>query len=449
MDNALLCTLFGTNKNRIMEGKPVFTLSEDYKVALDTMEKTKQNVFITGRAGTGKSTLLKLFDQTTKKKTVLLAPTGVAALNIGGQTVHSFFRFPGKMIDQKDIKRQRNPKLYKALEVIVIDEISMVRADLLDNIDYFLRLNRNNPDPFGGVQMIFFGDLFQLPPVVASAAEKQFFQTVYDSPYFFSAKVFQQGFHLEMIELRQVYRQNNRYFLRLLEGIRMNQIDYDDLDEINERYDPNFKEAEHYITLSARNATVNAINTKKLDEIPFPAQIYSAKIEGEFNPKLYPTDSALSLKLGAQVMFIKNDPEGHFVNGTIGQIVKLDGHDIKVKVVDGQGKTRQIEVKKLTWEILRYKMSLDNQDKIETETIGKFTQYPLKLAWAITIHKSQGKTFDKVIIDLGKGAFEFGQTYVAFSRCRTLEGIVLRQKLKPRDIMTDEQIIDYYEAQLS
>jgi len=399
-------------------------------------------MFITGRAGTGKSTLLQLFRKTTRKKTVVLAPTGVAALNVSGQTIHSFFKFPAKPINQGDIKKLRNRKLYQKLEVLVIDEISMVRADLLDNIDWFLRKNRENPQPFGGVQVVFFGDLFQLPPVVASAPEKMLFQLKYASPFFFSAQVFGE-LELEMLELRKIYRQDNRHFKRLLDSVRLNMLDYDDLGDLNERYLPHFHPEDFYITLSARNARVNEINRKALEALPDSPSVYLAKVEGKFDPRLYPTELALKLKEGAQVMFIKNDPERKFVNGTIGKIKQLSEKGILV-AVEENGQSRQIDVPQLEWEILKYKVDDKKTTKIETETIGRFTQYPLRLAWAITIHKSQGKTFEKVIIDLGKGAFEHGQTYVALSRCKTLDGIILKQKLKPSDILVDDQVIDFY-----
>ncbi len=423
----------------------VKVLSSEFKGVLDLIEKEHKSLFITGRAGTGKSTLLQLFRNTTRKNTVVLAPTGVAALNVRGQTIHSFFRFPAKPLAPGDIKKQRRNAIYKKIQVLIIDEISMVRADLFDNIDLFLRRNRDDNRPFGGVQLVLFGDLFQLPPVVASEAEKLLFSQQYDSPYFFSARIFQEGFDLEKIELRKVYRQNGRHFLRLLEAIRLNQVDYDDLDDLNERYDPEFRAGNSYITLSARNATVNDINDKALRAIPLDERIYQATIKGDFKSSLYPTDPALKLKLRTQVMFIKNDPEGKFVNGTIGRIMQLQDDRITVEVESADGKKKNIEAKPIEWEILRYKVNESDPDKIETETVGSFKQFPLKLAWAITIHKSQGKTFDNVIIDLGRGAFEHGQTYVAFSRCRTLEGIVLKQKLRFRDIITDERVVDYYE----
>jgi len=430
-----------------MNGTPL-ELSHDFQYALDEMEKGHKNLFITGRAGTGKSTLLQLFRNTTRKKMVVLAPTGIAALNVRGQTIHSFFGFPPRPLAREEIKKRRNRRLYRNLDILVIDEISMVRADMLDNIDYFLRLNRENPLPFGGVQVIFFGDLFQLPPVVASDAEAMLFQSQYESPYFFSAHVFQDHFSMEMIELQQVYRQESRLFLRLLEAVRLNRMDYEDLEELNMRYLPDFEAEEFYITLTARNATANGINQRELKRLTHPEETYLAKVTGNFKPNLFPTESALKLKQDAQVMFVKNDPDKRFVNGTIGKIDSLTPEQVKVAIIDEDGKRQLIELTPMDWEILKYKPSDKDPTQIDTETMGTFTQYPLRLAWAVTIHKAQGKTFDKVIIDMGRGAFEHGQTYVALSRCRTLGGIVLKNPLQPRDIMTDPRIVEFYEQQL-
>lgn len=419
-------------------------LSGDFQYVLDMIEKGGKNLFVTGRAGTGKSTLLKLFKNTTRKNLVVLAPTGIAALNVGGQTIHSFFRLPPKPMSFDELVKRRKQKMYKKIETIIIDEISMVRADLLDSIDILLRLSREDDRPFGGVQMVFFGDLFQLPPVVSSDVEAGYFSTVYESPYFFSAQVFNDGFEMKGVELNKVYRQDNRHFLRLLEAVRLNRVDYDDLDDLNERYDPKFEAPDFYITLAARNATVHAINKRKLDQIPLDSEKYKAQVTGSFPANLYPTDAALQLKLNAQVMFIKNDPEGQFVNGTIGKVVKLEKDTLTVLVADDKGEELYIKVHKMDWEIVKYKLGGDRNNQIETETLGTFTQFPLKLAWAITIHKSQGKTFDKMVIDMGR-AFEFGQTYVALSRCRTLEGIVLKKELTFQDIKTDPRVVDFYE----
>lgn len=430
-----------------MEDKKALILNRDFVYALERMEKSNDLLFVTGRAGTGKSTLLQLFRQTTNKKIVVLAPTGVAALNVKGQTIHSFFGFPPRLIDpRRDIKKRRYRQLYQKLDTIVIDEISMVRADMLDNIDYFLRLHRDDPRPFGGVQMVFFGDLFQLPPVVASEVEKQLFRTTYQSPYFFSAKVIQPPVSMEMIELNTVYRQENRHFLRLLEGIRLNRLDYDDLEDLNARHLPEEPNPEFAITLSARNARVDAINKEGLEAIPFPAKTFLAKVNGNFPDRLFPTDALLHLKLNAQVMFLRNDPDKKYVNGTIGKVVKMEEDSITV-LVEEENKSEEVKVERHEWEILRYKLDEQKPNEIGTESLGSFKQFPLRLAWSVTIHKAQGKTFDKVIIDLGRGAFEHGQTYVALSRCRTLDGVILRQALRPRDVITDERIVTFYEGQ--
>jgi ATP-dependent DNA helicase PIF1 len=428
-----------------MEKQPM-ELTGDFEAALDMLEKTNKNLFITGRAGTGKSTLLSLFKNTTRKKSVVLAPTGVAALNVQGQTIHSFFGFPAKLIARSEIQPRKDRRIFQRLQILIIDEISMVRADMVDNIDYALRINRQNPKPFGGVQVIFFGDLFQLPPVVATPEEQIFFKTIYESPFFFHAKVFkEQDFMLETFELKKVYRQEARHFIRLLDAVRLNEVDYDDLDDLNQRYKPNFNSKEYYITLSSRNALVDQLNTKELNTIANREYTFLSDISGNFDPKLMPADPILKLKLGAQVMFVRNDPKREFVNGTIGKVVHLSDETIIVQIEQRDGTLKKIEVEKTVWETLRYKISLTSVDSIESEAVGTFKQYPLRLAWAITIHKSQGKTFDKVIIDLGTGAFEHGQTYVALSRCRTLEGIVLKQRLRPQDIRVDERILEFYE----
>lgn len=425
-------------------------LNDDFRYALDMLEKSKQSLFITGKAGTGKSTLLQLFRNTTHKKVAVLAPTGVAALNVHGQTIHSFFGFPPRIITPSEaarrVTRKDQLRLYKNLEVLIIDEISMVRADVLDGIDKFLRLNRGEYKPFGGVQVVFFGDLFQLPPVVTrDPVESAYFTDYYESPYFFSAKVFHDpDFQLEALELRKVYRQESRHFLRLLEAVRVNQVDYDDLEDLNTRFMPDFSDSAGYITLSARNATADRINQKELSLLDLPEFEFIAKVQGNFDPALFPTDLGLRLRKGAQVMFVRNDPEQRrFVNGTIGTITSLDSNSIVVEIEDLSGKKSSIEVPKIEWEIIRYKGGPTGD--LETETVGSFTQYPLKLAWAITIHKSQGKTFDRLLLDLGKGAFEHGQLYVALSRCRTLEGIVLRQAIRFQDVITDDRVVDFYE----
>ncbi|MCB0576329.1 MAG: AAA family ATPase, partial [Saprospiraceae bacterium] len=290
-------------------------LNPDFKYALDVLEKTDNSLFITGKAGTGKSTLLQLFKNTTRKKAAVLAPTGVAALNVQGQTVHSFFGFPPRIITPQEASRKVMRKdllrLYKNLQVLIIDEISMVRADILDGMDKFLRVNRENFRPFGGVQVVFFGDLFQLPPVVTrDPVEAAYFQDYYETPYFFSGKVFQEpDFAIDMLELRKVYRQESRHFLRLLEAVRVNEIDRDDLEDLNERCLPGFSPGEGYITLCSRNATANRINQRELSVLSTKEFVFQADIKGSFDPSLFPTEASLSLREGAQVMFVKNDTE--------------------------------------------------------------------------------------------------------------------------------------------
>ncbi len=421
------------------------TLSAEFTGILDQLEYTNDHLFITGRAGTGKSTLLQVFRTTTKKRVVVLAPTGIAALNVRGQTIHSFFGFPPRLLNKSEIEKRRNFRIYVNIDMIIIDEISMVRADIIDNIDYFLRVNRNLNAPFGGVQMIFFGDLFQLPPVVSTPFEKEYFRTTYQTPYFFSAQVMG-TLSLKMVELLHVYRQEERNFINLLDNIRLNCLDYDDFIYLNERHLPVPDDDDYYITLCSRNDVANRINEHELKAIALPAVDYQATVAGEFNPQLYPTEFNLILKEGAQVMFVKNDLQKQYVNGTIGIITEANYERILVRLPDAdQGHEKIIEVDKQEWEILKYENDPEKPHQINTKVVGTFKQYPLKLAWAITIHKSQGKTFDRVIIDMGSGAFESGQSYVALSRCRTLEGVILKQPLRNRDIIVDDRITEFYE----
>jgi ATP-dependent exoDNAse (exonuclease V) alpha subunit len=428
----------------LLKKKAPLELSPEFTAVLDSIEKSGKNVFVTGRAGTGKSTLLQLLRDATRKNTVVLAYTGVAALHVKGQTIHSFFGFPPRFFHSSEIKKRKDRRIFKKLELLIIDEISMVRADLLDHIDYFLRINRNSQQPFGGVQVALFGDLFQLPPVIASDEESFIYHSTYPSPYFFSARVFLQGLKMEMIELTKVYRQDNKHFLRLLDNLRLNHADQDDLDALNSRHHPDFQPEGFYITLTARNATADAINQRELAKLKGREICHQAKVSGNFNPALFPTDSILRLKTDAQVMLLKNDPERQYANGTVGRITKISDEALTVAIEEG-GQTVLVTVERSAWEMLRYSVNEDEPDKIQAETIGVFEQFPVKLAWAVTIHKAQGKTFDRVIIDLGKGAFEHGQTYVALSRCRTLEGIILRQAIRQTDILTDERVVDFYE----
>jgi len=423
-------------------------VNDEFIAILDLIENQNEHLFITGRAGTGKSTLLSLLKRTTKKNAVVLAPTGVAALNVGGQTIHSFFKLPPKMIDPHDINKRKNHFFYKKVKLLIIDEISMVRADMMDNIDVFLRRNLEKDIPFGGVQLVVFGDLFQLPPVVSSQFERQVLKEKYGNPYFFSALVFNE-MELRMIELRTVYRQNERRFINLLDNIRTRQIDMDDMEEINQRYIENLEEEEEdevsmAITLCATNATVNAINSERIKSLTTPLYEYKATVTGNFKANVSPADANLWLKEDAQVMFVRNNPEGKFVNGSLGRVVRLESDKIVVAIID-QGQEKHIDVDQEEWEMMKYEIDDKQADRFKTVVVGTFKQYPLKLAWAITIHKSQGKTFDNIVVDLGRGAFDYGQTYVALSRCRTLEGIRLKKKIRPKDIIVDETVVEYYE----
>ncbi len=421
-------------------------LDKVFQDILQQLEDEEGHFFITGKAGTGKSTLLQLFRKTTRKKVVVLSPTGISALHVQGQTIHSFFQLPPKLLHPGElILQKRLVRMLSVIEAIIVDEVSMVRADVLDAMDMSLRLHRNSQQPFGGVQMFFFGDLFQLPPVVSSPEEREYFQSTYASPYFFDAHVLQKGMTLRMIELTHVYRQRERHFVRLLDAIRTMQFEYEDLEELNERYHPEAIIEEPYLTLCSTNAATQTINKERLEKLNTPVYRYSGEVKGDFNPKLFPTDYTLELKAGAQVMLIRNDPERRFVNGSLAVIETLGDERIRVSLTTEDFKREVIEIPKMTWEVNKYALSADPGQPIKSEVIGTFTQYPLRLAWAVTIHKSQGKTYDRILIDLGKGAFEFGQTYVALSRCRTLDGVFLKRKLLPRDIMVDERVVSFYD----
>jgi ATP-dependent DNA helicase PIF1 len=425
---------------------PALDFNDAFRRALALMEQSGRCLFITGKAGTGKSTLLEYFRDHTDREPVVLAPTGVAALNVGGQTIHQFFGFSIdvtlRRIEDGKI-RPRDRKLYKQLSAIVIDEASMLRADLLDCVDAFLRRYGPAPDqPFGGVQMIFVGDLYQLPPVVTTA-EREIFSSHYQTPYFFSAHALA-GVGLEIVELDKVYRQKDQAFVDLLNRIRNNSVEDADIDRLNERFDPDYRHDEQAfaIHLTPTNRRADEINAARLAALKGKTHTAAAEIKGEFGKEYYPTAVELNFKKGAQIMLVNNDRDGRWVNGTVGVIeaVRQDDEGERYLEVRLRGEDGTVEVYPFTWEVFRFRL---DEGAIIAEPAGTFTQLPFRLAWAVTIHKSQGKTFDRVIIDLDRGAFAAGQTYVALSRCTSFEGIVLTKPIKKGHIRTDHRIFDF------
>jgi len=421
--------------------------NDEFVSAFEALENTGQHTYITGKAGTGKSTLLQYFRLKTSKNVAVLAPTGVAAINIKGQTIHSFFGFKPDVTPETvgDIPiRKRRRKMYQELNAVIIDEVSMVRADLMDCVDVFLRLYGPDYDrPFGGIQMIFFGDLFQLPPVVGKN-EEDIFKTHYPTPYFFSARVFE-SLDFNTMQLKKIYRQKDEHFIRLLNAVRDDSVEHHHWEALNRRFKPadQFSSDDFYIVLTTTNALADKVNNQRLQSLTGFPKIYQGVLSGEFERKSLPTPEILELKTGAQVMMLSNDPDKRWVNGSLGKItaiiVDTEGDDvIMVELENGT----EIDVKKHTWEIYQYYFDEVN-NSLGSKVIGYFTQYPLKLAWAVTIHKSQGQTFDRVIIDVGWGTFSHGQMYVALSRCTTLEGIVLKQPLTQRHILMDDRVIKF------
>jgi ATP-dependent exoDNAse (exonuclease V) alpha subunit len=412
------------------------TLSAEQQAVFDAIETTQDHIFVTGRAGTGKSTLLNHLSWHTSKQVVICAPTGVAALNVGGQTIHSLFRLPIGVIADHEIEQSRElRKLLGTVDTIVIDEVSMVNADLLDAVDRSLRQARQRPhEAFGGAQVVLFGDPYQLAPVPGDADERAYFDDQYRSMWFFDAKVWKEA-DLRIYELSVIHRQHEAEFKFMLNAVRHGRVTAEIAKRLN---DTGARPApkDGAITLATTNSTVTRINSAALARLPGRALTARAEVSGEFGGRSYPADEALELKVGAQVMFLRNDSDQRWVNGSIGTVTKID-NTVWVEV---DGEVHQVQP--AVWEKYRYSYSQTTK-ALKKDIVAEFTQFPLRLAWAVTIHKSQGKTYERAIIDLGERSFAPGQTYVALSRISELDGLYLTRPLRPSDIIVDENVLRF------
>jgi hypothetical protein len=436
----------------------------DFQLALQFVNQTAQHIFLTGKAGTGKTTFLKYVRDHGSKKLVILAPTGVAAINAGGVTLHSFFQLPfvpfipgasgyfdlpGQTSNEQTLLKNlrfssAKKELLQELDLLIVDEVSMLRADMLDAMDAVLRFYRNKSQPFGGLQVLFIGDLYQLPPVV-NKTEWELLSEHYQSPFFFDARVLK-SCSLVYISLKKIYRQKDADFINLLNSIRNNGVTEKELTILHKRYEPDFQPGygEQFITLTTHNARADAINKNELAKLSGAHFAYEAEVSGDFDPRSVTADSQLLLKKGAQIMFVKNDKGEYrrYFNGKIGVVSKISADEISVEFPGEQG---ELIVERETWKNIRYHYNRE-KGTVEEETIGSFTQYPVRLAWAITIHKSQGLTFEKAIIDAG-ASFAPGQVYVALSRLTTLEGLVLYSRIHSRSILTDPRVIAFSQSE--
>ena len=397
------------------------------------------NLFITGRAGTGKSTLLRCMRANLPSKTVVLAPTGLAAINVQGQTIHSFFGFPPQFITPEVVKRARRTALLRNLDTLIIDEVSMVRADLMEGIDLALRLARKQPRvPFGGVQMLVLGDLHQLPPVVRERELHELFAETFGGFYFFNAPVFRDA-PLSLVELAHVYRQSDETFLDALNGVRNGHVTREHFETFNSRVAPfrSLPRPDDYIVLTPVNLAAEQTNRVFLNRLEGDMTSFEAIVTGKFEPSAFPTDVTLTLKEGCKIVLLRNDADKRWVNGTQARVTKIKGKSVWIEVAG-----EEHELEPVTWENIRYEHDPDT-DKVVEQVVGSFRQLPVRLAWALTIHKSQGMTLDKVYIDFGRGAFAHGQAYVALSRCRSLDGLALARPISRSDIIFDERALGY------
>ncbi len=410
-----------------------FEITPEIKNILDLMDSTQQNIFLTGKAGTGKSTLLRHFRATTSKSHAVVAPTGIAAINVQGQTIHSFFGFRvGVTLGSVRFVSYEKLKVLRSLETLIIDEISMVRADLLDCIDKSLQINRRSKLPFGGVQVIAIGDPYQLPPVV-TATEEKFIQRTYGAPHFFNAISYKTG-NFTTRELTKVYRQSDNVFIDILNAIRTGDQSESHISQLNSLTGSN-KPTDSSIKLVTTNKMAQMINQSQLDKIQSEVMVYTAQVSGNFSEKAAPTAIELGLKEGARIMLLNNDKDGRWVNGDVGLIIGLGKSSVKVKFEDGTYE----DVEPNIWENIQFEYDEETK-KIEPVVVGKFVQLPIKLAWAVTIHKSQGKTYDNVHIDFGSGTFAPGQAYVALSRVTSLNGLSFESPILPDDVLIDEVV---------
>lgn len=414
------------------------SLSLEQRECFEAVEHSDQHFFITGKAGTGKSHLLQYLKNHTSKNVVVAAPTGVAAIVVGGQTIHSLFKLPPTLLDQPYYPLDpRTRKVLAAVQMVIIDEISMVRADLMDAISRVMQIAKKNRMPFGGAQIVMFGDPFQLPPIVADKEHSQYFTETYGGAYFFKAHVWQSA-DFVTIELGKIFRQKDTELIELLNAIRSGTVGDEQLYYLNRRVGMS-EEDERVLTLTATNRRSQQINNYFLSQLSSKQYGFTASVRGTLDPRSYPAEEHLELKSGAQVMMLKNDPDKRWVNGTIGRITKLSQREIMV-MIDGV----EHEVTREVWNKIRFTVNKDG--KIEEDVLSSFEQAPLRLAWAVTIHKSQGQTFERVNIDLERGAFAHGQTYVALSRCKSYSGISLIRPIDQKDIIVDPAIVAFMNA---
>ena len=412
----------------------------EFDLAYQHLRDNDGHLFVTGRAGTGKSTLLRALRDLIAEDVVVVAPTGLAAVNVGGQTIHSFFGLPPRLVRGDDIKRSRNGRIMRRMKYLVIDEVSMVRSDLMWAIDQSLRINRGRArEPFGGVKLVLFGDMHQLPPVVQEAEVAEHLESSFGGPFFFSVHSLREGYGTYLLELSEVFRQSDERLIRLLNHVRDGRAEEDDLELLNDRVRPirTLAEGDAFVILTPTNAAAQRINLAYLEALPGSPRTYAAGITGEFNASASPTDMALTLKAGAKVIMLRNDADRRWVNGSIARISRLSETQVWIEI-DG----KEYEVEPAVWENRRYAFEQGEQKIVET-VAGTFKQFPVRLAWAMTIHKSQGLTLENVYLDLGRGTFAHGQTYVALSRCRTLEGLTLARQLRPSDILFDPAAMEY------